>query len=198
MADAFSIDDTEIKRLMMSLKAINGKKYSVISWKVGKEAMFGVIKATPVVKNFKFYRIQVRKTNKPILNRAGKEIWMKNPKKFDKNAKSSSGKEGFLNPIKSRRYTKIPTGKRYLLSAWYTARLGFKIKTKNAGRGAQSAGSFFSGDSEYQSQLIFENLVPYSGSQDQQKGIVKSAFSGAETYLRTAIEKEIAKAVNAQ
>lgn len=191
-------DDTEIKRLMLALKTVTAKKYSVIAWKVGKEAMFGIIKATPTAANMKFYRLQEQKTNRPILNRQGKQIWMKNPKRWDKKAASSSGKEGFLNAAKRRRYTKIPTGKRFLSSAWYTARMGFKIKTGNVGPGAKQAGSFFSGDSDTESQLIFENLVPYSGSQDQQKQIVATAMRGAEDYLRRAIEIEIAKNVGAE
>lgn len=199
MADgAFVYDDTEIKRLMLALKQVTAKKYSVIAWKVGKEAMFGIIKATPVAQNMKFYRLQRPKTNEPILNRKGRPIWMKNPKKYDKKAASSPGKEGFLNAAKSRRYTKIPTGKRFLLSAWYTARMGFKIKTGNVGGGAKSAGSFFSGDSDTESQLVFENLVPYSGSQDEQKRIVATAMQGAEDYLRRSIEIEIAKNVGAE
>ena len=163
MADGgFLYDDTELQRLMRALKQVTAKKYSVISWKVGKEAMFGIIKATPVRKNFAAYR-----------------------------------KEGFLSP-KGRRYTKIPTGKRFLSSAWYTARMGFKIKTGKVGGGAKAAGSFFSGDSDTESQLVFENLVPYAGTQDQQKQIVSTAMKGAEDYLRSAIEKEIAKNVGAE
>lgn len=198
MADGgFLYDDTELQRLMRALKQVTAKKYSVISWKVGKEAMFGIIKATPVRKNFAAYRIQVKGSNKPILDRHGEEIFVKSPKKWDKKAAGTQGKEGFLSP-KGRRYTKIPTGKRFLSSAWYTARMGFKIKTGKVGGGAKAAGSFFSGDSDTESQLVFENLVPYAGTQDQQKQIVSTAMKGAEDYLRSAIEKEIAKNVGAE
>jgi hypothetical protein len=196
MDDVFKIDDSEIRAKLAKLKALNGKNLSALAWKAGKEATFAMMKATPVAKSFKAFQLTHKgeggKRGKPVLNRSGEMIFVKDPRKSDKSMKGL--REGYESANTGRRASKIPKGKRYLLSAWYTARMGFRIKTGKVKAGAQAQGEFYSGISADRAELVFSNTVPYSGNVDQRKNISAAAVRGINAWLDKAID-EIEQAV---
>lgn len=192
MVDAFAIDSTDFMERLRKLSELQDKKLSVNAWKAGKEAMFAMAKATPVAKSFKAYQLRDRSGN-PVLNRSGKMIFVKSPQKYDKGMKGQ--REGYASSTTGRRASKIPKGKRFLLSSWYTARMGFKIRTGKVKAGAISHGEFFSGVSKDRAELSFANTVPYSGNADQRSSISAAAIAGIDAWLTKATQAELDKAM---